>query len=197
MVPAGSIHRLTLEYKLGLVNMTNSFHMTNSSPLDYPEWWDDLTAIAPLFVGRLRTIMSNTVEFIGARVHILDQPQQLPFAMTTSTLGLLAQVSLPALTYARFEIRSRFKSEKNRYRKNFFLLSGIGRGLADDNCLRADAMLDFRTSWVAMMGTMYSGHSSWQWRIAYRPNIPGPYSVLGVDGIDGRGSFRVLGSRVR
>lgn len=200
-VPANSITRISLQYRVPSVDCITSFHLRNDIALSNDAWRDDILAAGPVMMNQLRRAQSIKVTYTGAVARVLDHPEIPSVAFTAQAVGQALTDPLPAVNYCQLDLYATAAPASGRRARNAMRISGIANGFWYDDCLD-DAL---ETQWLnairALAGTdFYVGNAAYIWVIAYHPiqmTPPVAHTWGFISAVNSRFSARVLSSRQR
>lgn len=197
-VPANSISRVSLAYRVPNVDCITSFHLRNDVAVSNDGWRADMQGAGPIMMNTLRQIQALAVTYTGATARVLDHPEIPSIAFNAGALGATLSDPLPALNYAQIDLYSSQATAANRRVRNAMRLSGIASGYWKDNCLSDGLEAGWLNSLRGLAGTdFYVGNASYVWCTAYHPIPSGNYTWAFISAVNMRMSARVLSSRQR
>ena len=198
-VPANSITRVTMQYRVPNVDCLTSFHLRNDVILTNDAWRADMLVAGPVMMNQLRRIQAPQVQYLGAVCRVLDQPQIPSVAFSAGAVGQANTDPLPAVNYMQLDIYSSTAHGSGRRVRNAMRISGVAFGFWQGNALEDELEQNWLDSLRGMAGsTWYAGNAAYFWVTAYRvlPTLP-THTWGFISAINSRFSARVLSSRQR
>lgn len=197
-VPANSITRVSLQYRVPNVDCITSFHLRNDVQVSNDGWRADQLLAGIFMMNHLRQLQSIAVTYLGGTARVLDHNEIPSIGFSAISTGQVLSDPLPALNYAQVDMYSSAATASGRRVRNAMRVSGIASGFWKDNCLSDGIEAQWLNALRAQAATtVYTGNATYTWVNAYRAGVGLPHVWGFISAVNMRFSARVLSSRQR